>query len=156
MRFLAPFVALAALAMSGCSTADTRGQPAAAGTPQPVAQVVQVKLSESDFRDQGAPNQRREVTLRPGAQLVVTLGSNPTTGYRWTEQAANTAPDVLKQLEHAFVGPEQPIPGAGGQQRWVFQALQPGSAELTMSYGRAWEVERKGSWTLGLKVTVKP
>ena len=46
--------------------------------------------------------------------------------------------------------------GAGGQQRWVFQALQPGSAELTMSYGRAWEVERKGSWTLGLKVTVKP
>ena len=40
-----------------------------------------------------------------GQELTVTLGSNPTTGFQWSEDAAISDETVIRQVDHEFVGP---------------------------------------------------
>ncbi len=59
-----------------------------------------------------------------GEELTVTLGSNPTTGFRWSEFAEISDESVIKQVSHKFVGPgiDKP-PGTSGEEVWTFKAL---------------------------------
>ena len=103
-----------------------------------------------------------EIT-NPGA-LVVTLGSNPTTGFSWNEDAIIDNGDVLTQIEHKVLAQtdHESIPpeetgtvGAGGKQVWVFNAVKSGETTLSFEYSRPWEGGEKAEWTLELVVTIK-
>lgn len=119
---------------------------------KPAREAVRISFSEDDFRI-GPAHKTKEIALAPGDKLTVALGSNPSTGYSWGEQATNSNPAVLKQVKHQRMNPKQPMPGAGGSESWTFEALQPGAAILNFSYGRPWEGGEKGAWTV--KVTAK-
>ena len=119
---------------------------------KPAQQPVKIAFSEDDFRND-QPHKTKEVTLKSGDTLIVELGSNPTTGFSWNEQAVNSDMAVLKQVHHERVSPKAKRPGAGGSQEWTFEAVKPGTATLNFSYGRPWEGGEKGTWTL--KVVVK-
>ncbi|MGL4317465.1 MAG: protease inhibitor I42 family protein [Pseudomonas sp.] len=77
--------------------------------------------------------------LRSGQTLVVTLPSNPTTGFRWV--VGNAAPGVLRSLgPEVYTTPEDAgLVGSAGQSTWRYQAYQPGQAHLQMHYQRPWE-----------------
>jgi inhibitor of cysteine peptidase len=96
--------------------------------------------------------------VQPGS-LTVSLGSNSTTGFQWTESAAVSDPAVIKQVSHIYVAPptsgDPPLVGAGGKEVWVFNSLKTGTTTISMSYGRPWEGGEKGVWTLTLNVKVK-
>ena len=96
-----------------------------------------------------------KIEVPAGDTLVVTLGSNPTTGFRWSESAQISDQTILKQTGHEFVPPEGTVPGAGGQEEWTFKALKAGTATVSMEYSRPWEGGEKGEWTFSLAVTVK-
>ena len=119
-----------------------------------------VVFSEDDFR-QGQPHLTKDLTLARGQTLVVQLGSNPTTGFRWTEQVSNSNPEVLKQAKHNYStsgskGKDgEPMAGAGGTEEWTFEALKKGEATLSFSYDRPWQGGEKGTWTLKIKATVQ-
>lgn len=87
--------------------------------------------------------------------LTVELGSNPTTGYSWGEQTANSDPALIKQVQHRRIPPEVKRSGAGGLQTWTFETLKPGVATLNFSYGRPWEGGEKRTWTLKLVVKIE-
>ncbi|HEV7731150.1 MAG TPA: protease inhibitor I42 family protein [Candidatus Binatia bacterium] len=76
--------------------------------------------------------------LRAGDRFEVTLEANPTTGYAWS-----LAPDpnaaVVRSLGSSFERPMGAAVGAGGQDVWTFQAVGPGTAIVTLVYGRPWE-----------------
>ncbi len=96
--------------------------------------------------------------LNAGEVLVVVLCSNPTTGFRWSEEAQINDTSVLKQEVHEFVGPESeppPPPGTPGLESWRFQTLKPGSSTIYVEYSRPWEGGEKGEWTFTLDVVVK-
>jgi inhibitor of cysteine peptidase len=98
----------------------------------------------------------RQIELSDGGVLTVSLGSNPTTGFGWTEAAQIGDPTVLQQTESKFLPPEnQGLVGASGTQVWTFRALQKGATTISMEYGRPWEGGEKGVWTFELTVTVK-
>jgi predicted secreted protein len=120
---------------------------------KPTREPITIIISEDDFRSSNA-HPRQEVTLVPGDALVIELGSNPTTGFRWTEKPANSRPKVLKQAKHEHIqrrdkSPNgKPIVGTGGAENWIFRASKPGTATLDFSYGCPWQSGDQGIWTL--------
>ena len=97
-----------------------------------------------------------EVQVNPGDSVTVTLCSNPTTGFQWSESAQISDQTVLEQVDHKFIPPEaKNIEGAAGKEVWTFKALKEGASTISMEYSRPWEGGEKGEWTFVLTVIVK-
>ncbi len=130
-----------ALSLLACSPASTK---------------VWVEVPIDDFMNQKHVSGQVEVAM--GDSFTVTLGSNPTTGFQWAEEAQISDTGVLKQVDHEFISPESeppPPPGTPGQEVWTFEALKKGTTIVSMEYGRPWEGGEKAEWTYNLTVTVK-
>jgi inhibitor of cysteine peptidase len=126
------------------------------GCGQPKAQEVSVDVSCDDFSE--AQSLTQEVQVPVDSLLVVTLCSNPTTGFEW-ETAKISDQTVLKEKSHEFISPDEikPAPrvGAAGQEVWTFRALKAGTSTISMAYSRPWEGGEKATWTYELQVIVK-
>ena len=131
-------------------------------TPAPVPplhggqEAVMIEISTDEFATQS--HAVKSVELTPPGSLIVSLGSNPTTGFQWGE-AVISDPSVIEQESHNFVPPQTgnvtPAVGAPGKDVWVFNSLKAGTATISLSYSRPWEGGEKDVWTLTLNVTVK-
>jgi len=93
------------LSFSGCG-----------GNPQ-----ISFELSCDQFNEEQHYNWN--VTPDDGSSVFVTLCSNPTTGFQWTESPKNSDSSVLRQKEHKFISPDTNLPGAAGKQTWSFEAV---------------------------------
>jgi len=147
---LTGIVVVMALSLLACSPEATE-EPVS-----PAPNKVSVEVTCDDFMNQKHISKQFEI--QADGLLVVTLCSNPTTGFQWAEEAQISDPGVLKQLQHEFVGPESeppPPPGTPGQEIWTFNALKKGTSTVYMEYSRPWEGGEKGEWTYTLTVVVK-
>ena len=93
--------------------------------------------------------------LKTRQNLILTLPSNPTTGYRWAIQ--DSAGGVLRSL-----GPEVyqssdngQLLGSGGQSTWRFQAYAQGSGRLRLTSQQPWEPEAEPAESFDCPITVK-
>ena len=93
--------------------------------------------------------------LSMGQTLVITLPSNPTTGFRWV--VADAAPGVLRSLgPEVYSNPEDSgLVGSAGQSSWRFEAAQPGSGRLLLVYRRPWETGVAPEQTFDCQITVE-
>lgn len=98
---------------------------------------------------------KQNVTLSVGNTLVVELGSNYTTPYRWTPDTAIGDASVIKQLSHQFVQPTSDALGAPGNEEWTFAALKPGTTTVSTSYTSFVGKDAKPACTYTLTVTVQ-
>ncbi len=124
----------------------------------PASKQVSVEVSCDDFIE--LKHISKEVKVAVGDSFVVTLCSNSTTGFQWSETAQISGQTVLQQIDHKYVAPEAkggepPAPGAPGQEVWTFKALKKGTSSVSMEYSRPWEGGEKGEWTFNLTVVVK-
>ena len=122
----------------------------------PAIKQASVEIPCNDFYEQ--PHISQEVEVAVGDSFTVTLCSNPTTGFMWSESAQISDQTVLQQTDHKFEAPkttEPPIEGAAGKEVWTFQALKKGETTVSMKYSRPWEGGEKGNWTFNLTVVVK-
>ena len=122
----------------------------------PAAKQASVEVPLDDFTSQNHIS--REVTVNAGDSFTLTLGSNPTTGFTWPDEAQIGDQTVLQQTDHKLVVPESeppPPPGTPGKEVWTFKALKKGTTEVSMEYSRPWEGGEKGVWTFTLTVVVK-
>ena len=90
-----------------------------------------------------------------GEELTVTLGSNPTTGFQWSEDAEISDESVIKQVSHKFVGPETDVPGTPGEEVLTFEALKKGIVTTFLKYSRPWIEEDVSHWTVTITTTIK-
>ncbi len=98
----------------------------------------------------------RDVNTVTGNKIVVTLCSNPTTGFQWAEKAQIGNPQVLEQKSYNFIAPTNTgMVGAPGNCVWTFEAMQPGISVINLEYSRPWEGGEKAVQTFKLNVTVK-
>lgn len=81
------------------------------------------------------------VKMSNGQNLIVTLPSNPTTGYRWAIQ--DSAGGVLRALgPEVYRNPEDAgVVGAAGVSTWRFQAFAPGTGRLRLTSQQPWAPE---------------
>jgi predicted secreted protein len=77
----------------------------------------------------------KSIAVDQGAQFVIALASNPTTGYSW-KAAAN---DNVEQVKSKFVQGDSKLMGAGGTQFITFKATKRGSTTLQVDYARSFE-----------------
>ena len=105
----------------------------------------------------GLAEDGKQVELRPGQVLVVTLDSNVTTGYSWTV-AANDNTVLAAAGDPVYNGPEDQKPlvvGAGGTETFRFTASAAGSTTLRLEYHRPWEVDQPAAQAYTLQVVVR-
>jgi predicted secreted protein len=112
-----------------------------------------IQVSCDDFMQQ--KHISKQINVAAGDTFAVTLCSNPSTGFQWSESAQISDPTVVQQADHKFVSPGTGLTGAPGKEAWTFKALKKGTSVISLEYGRPWEGGEKGEWTFNLTVVVK-
>jgi inhibitor of cysteine peptidase len=92
------------------------------------------------------------VALRIGQELILTLNSNPSTGYRWMRTDTETS--VLVTLGKPAYQPGGRLLGASGMELWKFRAERNGVPTLKLEYRRPWEKNTPSAETMVLHVTI--
>ncbi len=114
----------------------------------PPVEPEEVNVNEEDDGSQ--------IELEQDQILVVTLESNPTTGYRWEQ--AETQESILEQMGEAEFKPsetgEPPLVGAGGWEIFRFKAISAGRMTLQLVYHRPWEEGVEPVKTFSIQVVV--
>jgi inhibitor of cysteine peptidase len=80
--------------------------------------------------------------LQQGQTLLLSLPSDPTSGYRW--QLLDAAPALLRSLgPEVYSAPEGngSLVGSGGESTWRFQVEKAGEARLALRYQQAWDAD---------------
>ena len=82
----------------------------------------------------------KQITVRPGDVVTVTLVSNPTTGYSWQVMEIDNA--ILVQEgdpEYKQSPGSEGLVGAGSTETFRFKAVGSGETPLGLGYLRPWE-----------------
>ena len=82
----------------------------------------------------------KQITVKPGDVVTVTLVSNPTTGYSWQVMEIDNA--ILVQEgdpEYKQSPGSEGLVGAGGTETFRFKAVGSGETPLGLGYLRPWE-----------------
>jgi inhibitor of cysteine peptidase len=142
-RLLALLTAL--LLLAACGPQFPLG-PGADEAPRDAGEVV------LDMEDNG---QRVEMVL--GQVLVITLASNPTTGYRW--ELVESDWSLLKQEGEAeFRGSDtgdRPLVGAGGTETFRLRAIGSGQTAVSLAYLRPWEEGQEPLETFSIQAVIR-
>lgn len=94
------------------------------------------------------------LTLQRGQTLIVSLPSNPTTGYRWSLQEVST--EQLRSLgPEVFSSPKTDLIGGDGQSTWRFEAAERGDGRLYLTYQRPWESETEPAGLFDCRIEVQ-
>ena len=95
----------------------------------------------------------RQIELAVGEKMLVTLASNPTTGYQWA--VAEIDESVLAQLGTEYDADSPQLTGSGGEETFTFEAVGVGETALQLIYHRAWEedVPPVGAFSVTIVVT---
>lgn len=94
------------------------------------------------------------LTLQRGQTLIVSLASNPTTGYRWNIREVSS--EQLKSLgPEVFSSPKTDLIGGDGVSTWRFQAAEAGSGRLYLTYQRPWESDAEPAGLFDCRIEVQ-
>lgn len=101
----------------------------------------------------GAEANGTTIDLETGQKLVISLESNPTTGFDWEVSEIDDAV-ITKSGDSEFTA-ESDLIGAGGMRTFTFKAAGTGTCTLKLIYHRAWETgiapEQEFSVTINVK-----
>lgn len=102
----------------------------------------------------GEADAGKEITLKQGQSLVVSLPGNPSTGYSWEVQEVDVA--LLEQVGEAeFASDDTALVGAGGKLTLTFKALSTGKTSLVLVYHRPWETDVEPLQTFSITVVIE-
>ena len=82
----------------------------------------------------------RIVEVMVGESFIISLDSNPTTGYEWEVNFELNFIKHDEEKDRKFYRTSDEI-GAGGKEEFEFQPLKSGKTEIIMRYKRVWEAE---------------
>jgi predicted secreted protein len=95
-------------------------------------------------------------TIEKGADLLIVLCSNPSTGFAWADpQVGDTA--VVELVSRTYVAPEEsapPIVGRAGGEVLTIRGAASGTTTLSIRYARPWAGGAEGDWSYVLDITV--
>lgn len=97
----------------------------------------------------------KTLNLQAGDTFVLSLDSNPTTGYTWNlDDSWNEK--MLTLVDQGYQSSTTSnIVGQGGRHYWKFKALKAGSADLKVYYARPWESVQPLK-TFQVKIIINP
>ena len=78
-----------------------------------------------------------EVSRHVHQYLELSLGENPTTGFRWQVQLDGSPACALRSDSN--LAPADGGVGRGGTHRFLFEAVRSGTCKIRLAYSRSWE-----------------
>jgi predicted secreted protein len=82
----------------------------------------------------------KAIEVGPGERVVVRLGANPTTGFRWSLlTSGSNSLTSLAAAEYTQEAAADGKTGTRGTESWYFEANRSGQQELRFEYRRPWE-----------------
>jgi len=94
------------------------------------------------------------IEVARGQTVVVSLESNPTTGYSW--ELSKLDQDVLRQVGDSTYQSSHPHRlGSGGLQTFHFEAGNAGTTTLVLIYRRPWEKSLDPADTYTVEIGVR-
>lgn len=93
------------------------------------------------------------IELAAGQKLVLSLETNPTTGFDWEVSEIDEA--VIKQSGDSEYKSESDLIGAGGVRTFTFEAVTAGTSTLKLIYHRSWEKDIPPEQEFTVTITVK-
>lgn len=142
------------LASVGCDEETTPQVPPVKSGNEAV--MIEVGLEQFTLMSSSPAVIKQQVELTHPQSVIVTLGSNRSTGFGWTENAVISDKGVVTQFEHNYVAPgEGAVAGSPGKQVWAFKSAGKGASVVKMEYSRPWQGGEKGVFVYELTVTVK-
>lgn len=93
--------------------------------------------SPSELLNIEKSNNDQEFELNVQSEIVISLDSNPTTGYTW--RVSNQDTNFLKLIGDSTLQAESKLLGAPTKQVFRFLTIAPGNTELNLVYHREWE-----------------
>jgi inhibitor of cysteine peptidase len=95
-----------------------------------------------------------DVDLAPNTPLMVTLPSNPSTGYAWTV-VGDPSPLKLQKASFRKGKSKAGAVGASGTAVFRLNASSAGMATLTLVYRRSWEYNLPPMKTFSVRINVR-
>jgi inhibitor of cysteine peptidase len=92
------------------------------------------------------------ITINVGEEFFIALQSNPSTGYSWTQQTGDG--NVLAYEGNVRQNPNPTIPGAPGQQIFIYHANRSGTSTITFQYSRPFEPNNAPGKMVTFTITV--
>jgi inhibitor of cysteine peptidase len=124
----------------------------------PSAEDVNVVAGCAGFEGQPAPVTVNGGRIEPavGQSFTVTLCSNPSTGYSWSDDVEFDA-SVVELTGRTYMSPAEaspPVVGQAGSEVFTFRAVGAGTTTIQMTYERPFEPEQPPQWTFQVEVLV--
>jgi inhibitor of cysteine peptidase len=112
--------------------------------------VLQTDAKKQSNRDQGT-KEAEHIEAKVGLDFVITLGSNPSTGYSW--RLAEPLPCMLKLQNKEYIPAEVRKIGGGGIEEWTFKPVRSGKVTIMFEYARGKQstLTRQKSFTIVAK-----
>ena len=115
--------------VEGTATPATDTKPAADAKS---AAAKEVRLNDGD--------NGKSVKVAAGGTVVLTLETNPTTGFSWTKvDKVDTSILKLERNDYRQNANPAGMVGVGGRTTIVYRALKPGKAKIDLTYMQPWE-----------------
>ena len=131
------------LALSGCTAPATSAAVASTPSPSGPVQVTEAQNGQT-------------VQLAADSFMIITLPSNPSTGYGW--YVAETPPGLHSVSQDYVPDPapasSEPIVGRGGVTRLRFHAAE-GAGTLRLAYRRAQPADAPAAQTFQIQVVIR-
>jgi predicted secreted protein len=95
----------------------------------------------------------KEVTVKLGQTFALELDANPSTAYSWFLLSGNEPWKLISRAYTPTPGSEQ-MTGAGGTERFVFQAEREGEGNLRLFYSTGFEekIDPETLWQVKVKI----
>jgi predicted secreted protein len=136
------------MALTACSSSPER----------PTVEVTYEEFQE--VQDTISRVVSKEIEVEAGSSFIVTLWSNQTTGFSWSEFTLHGEENIVELVSHEYTTPsennnESQMVGADGNEVWILKALKSGTIDISMKYSQPWEGGKKGAFSFFLSVVVK-
>lgn len=104
-----------------------------------------------------AKSNGKEMTIKVGEKIVVTLETNPTTGYQLFMLSTGDEPWTLSSKKYIQDPHEDDEVGVGGRNQYVFTATKKGQGALSFVSARGFDLQNtlKGAKPWQVTVTVE-
>ena len=96
----------------------------------------------------------KSINMNAGDNIVVSLPSNAATGFSW-QLIQISDPAILQNTGNSYTVASAPLPGAPGNESWMFKALKSGTTSILMQYSQPWTGGIKGAQSIAVTVIVQ-
>jgi predicted secreted protein len=93
------------------------------------------------------------IAVQPGDDFFIALASNETTGFRWSQTLSDGKIAAYEGNVYQALG--NGLPGAGGQQLFIYHANRTGSTTVVFTYARSFEPNVAPAKTVTFTVNVQ-